>query len=119
MMLWCDFTTQMNELVDQILPYGRFAWGNYQNRYETIIGNVNFETVNTVGEDRLVRATIPLTVYGTLLSAQETQIETLQKAYSIKKVSWNTSLTTNNNVNLESTITPSLSGSSAGIKVTQ
>ena len=55
MMLWCDFTTQMNELVDQILPYGRFAWGNEQNRYETAIGSVTFETVNTVGEDRLVR----------------------------------------------------------------
>ena len=30
LMLWCDFTTQLNELVDQILPYGRFAWGNDQ-----------------------------------------------------------------------------------------
>ena len=119
MMMWCDFTTQLNDVVDQILPHSRFAWGNETNKFGTTIGSVSFETINTVGEDRLVRATIPLTVYGTLLSAQETQIETLQKAYSIKKVSWNTSLTTNNNVNLESTITPSLSGSSAGIKVTQ
>ena len=36
-------------------------------RYETAIGSFSFETVNTVGEDRLVRATIPLTVQGTLL----------------------------------------------------
>ena len=88
MMLWCDFTTQLNDLVDQILPYGRFAWGNDANKFATTIGSITFETVNTVGEDRLVRATIPLTVLGTLLSAQESRIDTIRKAYSIKKVSF-------------------------------
>lgn len=92
LMLWCDFTTQMNELVDQVLPYSRFAWGNEQNQYETIIGNVSFETVNTVGEDRLVRATIPLTVHGTLLSEHETKVSTLQKMYSLKKVVFDTTV---------------------------
>ena len=98
LMLWCDFTTQMNELVDQILPYGRFAWGNDQNRYETIIGNVSFETVNTVGEDRLVRATIPLTVYGTLLSEHETKISTLKKMYSVKKLVFQTVVDIDGNI---------------------
>ena len=88
MMLWCDFTTQMNSLVDQILPYGRFAWGNEQNRFTTTIGSINFETVNTVGEDRLVRATIPLTVLVTLLSEQEARRSTLKKMYSIKKLTF-------------------------------
>ena len=88
MMIWCDFTTQLNDLIDQILPYGRFAWGNDANKFATTIGSVSFETVNTVGEDRLVRATIPLTVLGTLLSAQESRIETIRKAYSLKKVSF-------------------------------
>lgn len=86
MMLWCDFTTQMNDLIDQILPYGRFSWGNESNKFPTTIGAVTFETVNTVGEDRLVRATIPLTVMGTLLSEQETRLDTIKKMYSIKKV---------------------------------
>jgi len=88
MMLWCDFTSQMNSLVDQILPYGRFAWGNEDNRFTTTIGSINFETVNTVGEDRLVRATIPLTVLGTLLSEQEARRSTLKKMYSIKKLTF-------------------------------
>jgi hypothetical protein len=88
MMLWCDFTTQMNDLVDQILPYGRFAWGNESNKFATTIGNVSFETVNTVGEDRLVRATMPLTVMGTLLSEQEIQMSTLKKMYSLKQVTF-------------------------------
>lgn len=86
MMLWCDFTTQMNDLVDQILPYGRFSWGNESNKFPTSMGSISFETVNTVGEDRLVRATIPLTVMGTLLSEQEARIATIKKRYSLKKV---------------------------------
>ena len=104
LMLWCDFTTQLNDLIDQVLPHNRFAWGNENNKFTTVMGSVTFETINTIGEDRLVRATIPLTVYGTLLSAQETQIETLKKMFSVKKVSWDTTL--NNE-----TISPSPSGS--------
>lgn len=88
MMLWCDFTSQMNELVDQVLPYGRFAWGNDGNKFQTTIGSINFETVNTIGEDRLIRATIPLTVLGTLLSDSEARISTIKKMYSPKKISF-------------------------------
>ena len=86
LLLWCDFTKQMNELVDQILPYGRFSWGNEGNKFPAAIGSISFETVNTIGEDRLVRATIPLTVQATLLSEQEARISTVKKMYSIKKV---------------------------------
>lgn len=89
MMLWCDFTIQMNSLVDQIMPYGRFAWGNENNKFTTSLGSISFETVNTVGEDRLVRATIPLTVLGTLLSEQEARRSTIKKMYSVKKLSFN------------------------------
>jgi len=88
MMLWCDFTTQLNDVVDQILPYGRYLWGNEGNRFATSIGSITFETVNTTGEDRLVRATIPLTVQGTLLSQQEARVETLKTMYSVKKLSF-------------------------------
>lgn len=86
LLMWCDFTTQLNDLIDQILPHNRFAWGNEHNRFTTIISDVSFETVNTVGEDRLVRATMPITVYGTLLSGQEFRQSTVQKMYSVKKV---------------------------------
>jgi hypothetical protein len=88
MMLWCDFTAQMNDLTDQILPYGRFSWGNEGNKFPTAIGQFSYETVNTVGEDRLVRATVPLTVQGTLLSAHESRISTIKKMYSIKKLTF-------------------------------
>jgi hypothetical protein len=45
-----------------------------QINFKQQLGQFAFETVNTVGEDRLVRATIPLTVLGTLLSEQEVRM---------------------------------------------
>jgi hypothetical protein len=92
MMIWCDFTNQLNDVIDQILPYGRFLWGNEGNRFETAIGAATFEVTNTSGEDRLVRATIPLTVKGTLLSEQEARISTIKKMYSVKKLTFDTVL---------------------------
>ena len=88
LLMWTDFTTQMNELVEQIMPYGGFAWGNESNKYRTHIRTLNFETVNTVGNDRLVRCTAPLTVNGTLLGEQEYRLSTVQKKYSLKKLTW-------------------------------
>ena len=90
LMLWADFTIQMNEMIEQFMPYGGFAWGNEQNKYQTHIRAFNFETVNTVGEDRIVRATTSLTVKGTLLSEHEFRLSTLQKAFSIKRVRFDT-----------------------------
>jgi len=115
MMLWCDFTTQMNDLVDQIIPYGRFAWGNEANKFATAIGSVSFETVNTVGEDRLVRATMPLTVMGTLLSEQETRKSTLRKMYSVKKVVFQTTVDVDENIFNTTTVPQQLLDSSQTI----
>ena len=50
----------------------------------------DFETVNTVGEDRLVRATTNMTVKGTLMAEQEFRTSVLQKAFSIKRVRFDT-----------------------------
>ena len=94
-MLWCDFTVQMNELVDQILPFNRFSWGNEGNKFPVSMAEFSFETVNTIGEDRLVRCTNSLTVLGTLLSAHETRLETIKKMYSVKKVSFDIVVTDN------------------------
>lgn len=98
LLMWCDFTTQLNDLIDQILPYNRFAWGNEDNKFTSIYGSINFETVNTVGEDRLVRASLPITVHATLLSGQEFRRNTLKKMYSIKKVKFDTVIDVDSNL---------------------
>lgn len=104
MMVWCDFTAQMNSMIDQILPYGRFAWGNENNKFSTTIGQISFETVNTVGEDRLVRATIPLTVLGTLLSEQEARRSTLHKMFSVKKLVFDVNVDVSENIFATTTV---------------
>ena len=88
LMLWCDFTTQLNDLIDQIMPYSRFAWGNESNVFPVQMGSFSFEIINTIGEDRLVRATVPLTVQAALLSSQEALVNTLRKQFSVKKVTF-------------------------------
>ena len=93
MMLWCDFSTQLNELVNQVFTYNRFSWGVGENRYHTTLGAVTFETVNTVGEDRLVRASIPMTVLGTLQNEHEVRTSSIKKMYSIKKLTFETTIT--------------------------
>lgn len=93
MMVWCDFSTQLNELVNQIFTYNRFSWGIGDNRYHTTLGAVTFETVNTVGEDRLVRASIPMTVLGTLQNEHEVRTSSIKKMYSIKKLTFETTIT--------------------------
>ena len=86
LLLWTDFTTQMNDLVEQFMQYKGMHWGNETNSYQTMFQDFSFETINTVGEDRLVRATTSLSVKGTLIGEHEFRKSTLQKAYSIKRV---------------------------------
>jgi len=105
LMIWTDFSTQLNELVNNLFTYNRFAWGHGVHSYNTTMGTVSFETVNTVSDDRLVRATIPLTVQATLQSEQETRVNTIKKMYSIKKVSFDMVIDVSNNI-FESTIVP-------------
>ncbi len=90
LMLWCDFTSQLNDVIDQLMPYSRFAWGNGSNVFPTQMGSFSFEIVNTIGEDRLVRATVPITVQAALLSSQEARTNTLRKQFSVKKVTFET-----------------------------
>ncbi len=106
MLIWCNFTEQLNSVIDQILPYGRYAWGNEGNRFATAIGNITFESTNAPGEDRMIRASIPLTVQGTLLSEHESRISTLKKRYSVKKVSYDTVLDIGNINIFETTNVP-------------
>ena len=105
LMIWTDFSTQMNDLVDNLFTYNRFAWGHGVNSYNTTMGTISFETINTISEDRIVKATIPLTVQATLQSEQETRVSTIKKMYSVKKVSFDMVIDVSNNI-FESTTIP-------------
>jgi hypothetical protein len=87
--IWTEYTEQLNSIVEQIIPMGGYAWGTTW-KFITSIQDYSFETVSVPGEDRLIRATMPIIVKGTLLSQFELHRSTLQKRYSVKRVSFGT-----------------------------
>jgi len=84
-LLWTEYTDQMNSLVEQIMPTNGFAYGTTY-KFPTFLSDVSFETSNNTGEDRIVRATIPATVKGTLLMPFELRRSNFEKRFSVKKV---------------------------------
>jgi hypothetical protein len=85
LLLWAEYTEQLNSIVEQIMPNGGFAWGTTW-KFATYIQDYTFETMSSPGEDRIVRASLPLTVKATLLMPYELRRSSLQKRYSIKRV---------------------------------
>jgi len=85
LLLWAEYTEQLNSMIEQIMPLGGFAWGTTW-KFPTFIQDYSFETMSTPGEDRIVRATLPLTVKATLLMPYELRRSSLQKRYSVKRI---------------------------------
>jgi hypothetical protein len=87
LLIWTEYTEQMNSVIEQIMPVGGFAWGTTW-KFPTFISDYSFETVNASGEDRIVRATVPLNTKATLLMEDELRKSTIQKRFSVKKVTF-------------------------------
>ena len=85
LLLWTSYTEQLNTIIEQIMPTGGFAWGTTW-KFNTYIDDYSFETMNNIGEDRLVRATLPLRTKATLLLEDELRKSTIQKSFSVKKI---------------------------------
>lgn len=99
-LIWTEYTDQMNSVIEQIMPLNGFAWGTTW-KFPTFISDYSFETINSIGEDRVVRATLPITVKGTMLMPDELRVSNLQKQFSIKKIIFSDEYgTTNFNVNV-------------------
>ena len=89
LLIWTELMEQMNSVIEQIMPTGGFAWGTTW-KFITNIQDYSFETISTPGEDRVVRATLPLSVKGTLLIPYELQRSTLQKRFATKRITFGT-----------------------------
>ena len=83
LLIWCEYTEQLNSVIEQIMPTGGFAWGTSW-KFNTYIGDYSFETMNNTG----VRATLPLTTKATLLFENELRQSTFKKRYSVKKITF-------------------------------
>jgi hypothetical protein len=99
-LIWTEYTDQMNSIIEQIMPLNGFAWGTTW-KFPTVISDYSFETLNTIGEDRIVRASLPITVKGSLLMPYELRVSNLQKQFSVKRVTFtDENDTTNFNTNI-------------------
>jgi hypothetical protein len=96
MIIWCDYTTQVNHLTEQILYWSGTAWGE-TFKFMVTADNASFETTNGVGEDRTVRSTFDMTLKGRLLPKDINHQSNQRKTISPGKVVWNTDVTTNIN----------------------
>lgn len=83
--LWTDYISQMNELIEQMMPHGGFAWGDTY-KFVSYFRDYNFDNVVQAGEERIIRSNISTTVKGILVPEHEINEVNLQKAFSIKKV---------------------------------
>lgn len=82
--IWAEMQTQLNSIVEKIIPQNRLIWGDtYQ--FTTKIGDVTFDTLNDTGNDRIVKASLQLEVDGRLQEEYELFESDVIKAHSIKR----------------------------------
>lgn len=84
-----SYMEQLNQMVQDIIVTSHFVWGD-SYKFRTVVGDISFETVNPSGGERLVKGTTTLTVDCRLQNEFELKKSTIQKAYSIKRVVFNT-----------------------------
>lgn len=84
-LLWTQLNEQMNSLVEQIMPTNGVAWGTTW-KFPSIISDYTFEMINTVGEERVIRATLPVTVKAAILNPYELRRSSVYKQFSVKRV---------------------------------
>tara|TARA_R110000796_G_scaffold245494_1_gene369744 strand:+ start:1108 stop:1956 length:849 start_codon:yes stop_codon:yes gene_type:complete len=82
---WTSLQEQLNQLIEQLMPLGGFAWGTTW-KFACYINDYSMELSNDAGEDRMVRATLPVTMKGTILSQSELYKSNMQKQFGIKQV---------------------------------
>ena len=85
LLIWTSYTEQLNGIIEQIMPTGGFAWGTSW-KFATYIDDYSFETMNNSGEDRIIKATLPVRTKATLLMEDELRVSTAQKRFAIKQI---------------------------------
>lgn len=95
MLMWTEYTEQMNNIIEQIMPTAGFAYGT-TFKFSTLFTEFSFETVNATGEDRLVRSSTTLRVKANMLSEFELYRSNLEKRLSVKTIRFKNETTSDN-----------------------
>lgn len=87
--IWGNTTNDINAIVESIMPHSDNLWGE-SFQFVTAVEDYSFDVTSNVGEDRISRCTISLMVDGYLLPEYDQKQSTLEKAYSLKRVVFET-----------------------------
>lgn len=91
--IWCEYNSQLNDLVEQILHYEGRSFGDRNGfKFRSYSDIYDFETVVTNNTDRVVRATFDLVTHAYLMKESLIKEGNFSKRISSKKLFFNESL---------------------------
>ena len=85
LMVWTSNTVQLNAIIEQLLWFDGKAFGD-QNKFITYIDDPSFETSKEIGEDRYVRATIPLRTKAYILHTSSPEAPSMYKLNPVNTI---------------------------------
>lgn len=85
LLCWTNNTSQLNEIVEQLIWFDGKAFGNTY-KFITHIDPPAFETMNNTGEDRVVRATMSMRTKAYILNTHGPNAPSIYKLNPINKV---------------------------------
>ena len=85
LVIWTYMIEEMNKILQVIKSVSNHLWGDYHT-FRTVVTSITNNTVNNVGDDRVVTSNVSLEVDGQLREEFIYHEPTMRKAYSIKKI---------------------------------
>lgn len=85
LLCWTNNTIQLNELVEQLIWFDGKAFGD-AHKFTTYIDPPSFENINSTGEDRLIRASMPMRTKAYLLHTHGPNAPSMYKINPINRV---------------------------------
>ena len=85
LLIWTNNSIQLNEVVEQLIWFDGKAFGD-SHKFITHIEPPSFETVNSTGEDRIVRATMGMRTKAHILNTHGPNAPAMYKLNPINKV---------------------------------
>ena len=82
---WTNNTSQLNEIVEQLIWFDGKAFGD-THKFNTYIDAPTFETINSTGEDRIVRATLAMRTKAHILNTHGANAPSMYKLNPVNKL---------------------------------
>jgi hypothetical protein len=90
MTVWCDYMEQLNKVVEQIIFFQGRSFGD-RFKFQVKGDSYNFETIQDINDDRIVRASITLVTKAYIIPEYAGMIPNNKKIYSVGKIIFNES----------------------------